>query len=117
MNGRSAPMSTGTMIPAGIRHDRVAAVLMRDDRAARLPPIANIAVAELLEAGGERPLSTLAVAHRSTRCATLYRWNIQVRCELERAAPVLARIGIAIEVDADRMVRLVDTTQSIRSAA
>lgn len=103
------------MIP-GLQHDRVAAVLMRDGRAARLPPVANIAVAELLEAGTGVSLHSLAVDLRGNRPWATHRWSIHVRCELQRAAPALARIGVAVTIDEDRTVHLIDSHAN-RSAA
>lgn len=84
-------------LPADLVHDRQAAVLMRGGRAARLCPVANSALAEIIAAGGVADTQGMALTYPSVRL---------VRKELRRMNPALARIGLRVAIDAAGIARL-----------
>lgn len=100
MTGSPAPVHRGTVIPAGLQHDRRSAVLMRDGRASRLSPTANTCITALLAHGGE---ARQADVSSDARIA-----GKRMRFELRRLEAEFAWVGLRVVFVGRRMMHLRD---------
>ena len=92
------------MIPAGVTHDPVSAVIIRDGRAVRLRPTCNMVMADLLAAGGEAAVDDLGRLRKLDQRYTAMR----ARAELRVANPALRRLSLKAAISPLGMVRLVE---------
>lgn len=92
------------MIPDGLIHDPVSAVIVRHGRAARLNSTANAALRDLIAAGGEADVRTLGHAPAAPRAHTTPR----VRTELRALNTALRRLSIKVAITPADVARLVE---------